>query len=100
MEGEGERRRRGACWRSGQTLAAEGEAFGSAKTGSEQRAERVRNQRIWPFKSPIYGAFGGEFGDIRVFFSLLFLIFFFFFFPLSLPSPTTTTTTDTPIRVS
>lgn len=43
------------------------------KTGSE-RAERVRNQRIWPFKSPIYSAFGGEFGDIRVFFSLCIII--------------------------
>lgn len=35
--------------------------------GSE-RAERVRKQRIWPFKSPIYRAFGGEFGDIRAIF--------------------------------
>ncbi|RVE57459.1 hypothetical protein OJAV_G00216370 [Oryzias javanicus] len=45
------RGRRGVGQRSGQT-GTEGEAFGSAKTGSE-RAERVRNQRIWPFKSPI-----------------------------------------------
>lgn len=44
-----------------------GEAFGTAKTGSE-RAERGRAQRIWPFKLPIYGAYGGEFGDIRVIF--------------------------------
>lgn len=34
----------------------------------------MRNQRIWPFKSPIYGAFRGEFGDIRVFFSLCIII--------------------------
>lgn len=55
-EGEGEREEgrkgREGEQRSGQTLVTEGEAFGSVKTGSE-RAERVRNQRIWPFKSPI-----------------------------------------------
>lgn len=54
-EGDGEREEgkgREGEQRSGQTLVTEGEAFGSVKTGSE-RAERVRNQRIWPFKSPI-----------------------------------------------
>lgn len=38
---------------------------------NEQR--RVRKQRIWPFKSQ-YSAFGGEFGDIRLFFCLVCVI--------------------------